>query len=141
SAGPLALARLAGAAAFSGIGIATMHYIGMSALPASAPLQHDPRFVAASVAIAVGASGLALWLADRRRRRPPLLISAVAFGTAIARMHYTAMAGLAVLPHAAPMSGPPAPSTPPRALLVAIRALLTAARLPPPLAPAPSPRP
>ncbi|HKA71699.1 MAG TPA: MHYT domain-containing protein [Xanthobacteraceae bacterium] len=127
SAGPLTPARLAAAAAFSGIGIASMHYTGMSALHASAHLHHDARFVAASVAIAIGASGLALWLADRRGRRPPLLISAVAFGTAIAGMHYTAMAGLTVFPHAAPMSGAPALSTDLLAIVVAIVAFLMSA--------------
>src|SRR4030088_27766 len=56
SVGPLTPARLAAAAVFAGSGIATMHYIGMSALHASAHLEHDPGFVAASVAIAIGAS-------------------------------------------------------------------------------------
>jgi len=122
--GPLTPARLAAAAVFAGSGIATMHYIGMSALHASAHLQHDPAFVAASVAIAIGASGLALWLADGRGARPPLLLSASAFGTAIAGMHYTAMAGLKVFPHASPMSGAPALSSDLLAIVVAIVAFL-----------------
>ena len=127
SAGPLTAARLAAAAAFSGIGIASMHYLGMSALHASAHLQHDMRFVAASVAIAVAAAAAALWLADRRGTRPPLLLSAVAFGTAIAGMHYTAMAGLAIFPHDAPMSGAPVLSTDLLAIVVAIVAFLMSA--------------
>src|SRR5262245_41082357 len=127
SAGPLTPARLAAAAAFSGIGIASMHYTGMSALHASARLHHDARFGAASVAIAIAASGLALWLADRRGARPPLLISAVAFGAAIAGMHYTAMAGLKIFPHDAPMSGAPALSTDLLAIVVAIVAFLMSA--------------
>src|SRR5262249_25100035 len=126
-AGPLTPARLAAAAAVSGVGLASHHHTGMSALHASAHLHHDARFVAASVAIAIGASGLALWLADRRGRRPPLLISAVAFGTAIAGMHYTAMAGLTVFPHAAPMSGAPALSTDLLAIVVAPVAFLSPA--------------
>ncbi|MFL5065649.1 MAG: MHYT domain-containing protein [Xanthobacteraceae bacterium] len=127
SAGPLTPTRLAASAAFSGGGIATMHYIGMSALHASAHLQHDPAFVAASVAIAVGASGLALWLADGRGARPPLVISAIAFGAAIAGMHYTAMAGLAVFPHTSPVSSAPALSTDLLAIVVAIVAFLMSA--------------
>jgi DNA-binding LytR/AlgR family response regulator len=127
STGPLTLARLIASAAFSGGGIATMHYIGMSALHASAHMHHDPGFVAASVAIAIGASGLALWLADRRRARPPLVISAIAFGTAIAGMHYTAMAGLTVFPHTSPVSTAPALSTDLLAIVVAIVAFLMSA--------------
>jgi NO-binding membrane sensor protein with MHYT domain len=127
SAGPLTPARLVASATFSGGGIATMHYIGMSALHASAHLQHDPAFVAASVAIAIGASGLALWLADGRGARPPLVISAIAFGAAIAGMHYTAMAGLAVFPHPNPVSTAPALSTDLLAIVVAIVAFLMSA--------------
>jgi NO-binding membrane sensor protein with MHYT domain len=127
SAGPLTPARLIASATFSGGGIATMHYIGMSALHASAHLQHDPRFVAASVAIAIGASGLALWLADGGGAKPPLLLSAAAFGTAIAGMHYTAMAGLAIFPHISPPSGAPALSSDLLAIVVAIVAFLMSA--------------
>src|SRR5262245_11111169 len=127
SAGPLTPGRLAASAIFSGGGIATMHYIGMSALHASAHLEHRMTVVAASVAIAIGASGLALWLADRRGRRPPLLMSAVAFGIAIAGMHYTAMAGLKIFPHASPISGAPALSTDLLAIVVAIVAFLMSA--------------
>jgi NO-binding membrane sensor protein with MHYT domain len=86
SAGPLTATRLATSAVFMGGGIALMHYIGMSALHASAHLTHAPGFVAASVVFAVAASGLALWLAGGRSGRPPLLLSAAALGVAIAGM-------------------------------------------------------
>ncbi|HMN85100.1 MAG TPA: MHYT domain-containing protein, partial [Bauldia sp.] len=78
---------------FMGLGVASMHYIGMAALHASTGMRHDPAFVAASVAIAIAASGLALRLATTSHGRPPLLISAAALGMAISGMHYTAMAG------------------------------------------------
>jgi NO-binding membrane sensor protein with MHYT domain len=127
SAGPLTPARLAASAVFLGSGIATMHYIGMTALHASAHMEHDTRLVAASVAIAIGASGLALWFTGRRGRRPSLLISAVAFGIAIAGMHYTAMAGLTIFPHASPVSRAPALSSDLLAIVVAIVAFLMSA--------------
>ena len=56
--------------------------------------------VVASVAVAIATSGLALWLAGGRGGRPPLLLSATALGMAIAGMHYTAMAGLTLMPFA-----------------------------------------
>src|SRR5712692_5972954 len=106
--GPLTPIRLAAGACGMGAGIFTMHYLGMAALHASAAMAHAPAYVAASLAVAIGASGLALWLAAGRGGRPPLLLSATAFGLAISGMHYTAMAGLTLYSHGAPPSGAPA---------------------------------
>jgi NO-binding membrane sensor protein with MHYT domain len=120
SAGPLTAVRLAASAVFMGGGIATMHYLGMAALHASAHMEHAPLLVAASVAIAMATSGLALWLANGRGGRPPLLLSASALGTAIAGMHYTAMAGLTLTPFAVRTPGAPALSSDLLAIVVAI---------------------
>ena len=124
SAGPLTGARLTVSAVAMGIGIASMHYIGMAALHASAHLEHATIFVVASVAVGIAASGLALWLAGGRQGRPPLLLSATAFGLAIAGMHYTAMAGLTVYPHADALASGPALSTDLLAIVVAVVAFL-----------------
>jgi NO-binding membrane sensor protein with MHYT domain len=124
NAGPLTRTRLAAAAVFMGLGIVSMHYTGMSALHASAHMTHAVAFVAGSVAVAIAASGLALWLANTSRGRPPLILSATALGSAIAGMHYTAMAGVMIFPHAAPASGAPALSTDLLAIVVAIVAFL-----------------
>ena len=120
SSGPLTLLRLTLSACLMGGGIFTMHYIGMSALSASAYMVHDRYFVAASMAIAIAASGLALWLATGRGGRPPLILSAIAFGIAVSGMHYTAMEGLTLLPFAAPSAGAPALSTDLLAIIVAV---------------------
>ena len=100
TAGPLTARRLVASATFMGLGIVSMHYIGMLAIHASAHMVHAPLFVAASIAIAIAASGLALRFAAGSSPGPPMLWSAVAMGIAISGMHYTAMAGLAVFPHA-----------------------------------------
>src|SRR5262249_42566218 len=121
--GPLRLTRLGAAACGMGAGIFTMHYIGMAALHASAMMPHAPTYVAASMAVAIGASALALWLAAGRGGRPPMLLSATAFGIAISGMHYTAMAGLTLYPHA-PASSAPALSSDLLAIVVAIVAFL-----------------
>ena len=97
-----------------------MHYIGMSALDASTYIIHDPLFVAASMAIAIAASGLALWLATRRAGRPPLILSAMVFGIAVSAMHYTAMAGVTLYPYVTSSSGVPALSTDLLAIVVAV---------------------
>jgi NO-binding membrane sensor protein with MHYT domain len=124
SAGPPTAARLAASAVFMGGGIVSMHYIGMAALHASAHLTHAPGFVIASIAVAIAASGLALWLAGGRAGRPPLILSAIALGLAITGMHYTAMAGLTLLPRAVPASQAPALSPDLLAIVVAIVSFL-----------------
>jgi NO-binding membrane sensor protein with MHYT domain len=120
SSGPLTLLRLTLSACLMGGGIFTMHYIGMSALSASAFMVHDRYYVAASMAIAIAASGLALWLATGRGGRPPLILSAIAFGIAVSGMHYTAMEGLTLLPFASTSAGAPVLSTDLLAIIVAV---------------------
>ena len=124
SAGPLTPARVTASACLMGGGIFTMHYIGMEALHASAHMRHAPAYVAASMAVAICASGLALWLAAGRARRPPLILSAIAFGMAISGMQYTAMAGLTVFPHGGITSGAPALSSDLLAIVVAVVAFI-----------------
>jgi len=120
SSGPFTLLRLTLSACLMGGGIFSMHYLGMSALDASTYMIHDRVFVAASMAIAIAASGLALWLAAGRGRRPPLLLSAIAFGIAISGMHYTAMSGVTLYAYAPAATGAPALSTDLLAIVVAV---------------------
>ncbi|OJF99427.1 MHYT domain-containing protein [Pararhizobium antarcticum] len=81
------------AAVLMGIGITTMHYVGMTAVHSVFHLTHNPTYALASIVIAVAASGLALWLAFSAERRPPLFLCAVVLGCAVSGMHYMAMAG------------------------------------------------
>jgi diguanylate cyclase len=120
SSGPLTELRLTLSSCLMGGGIFTMHYIGMSALEDSALMIHARPFVVASMAIAIGASGLALWLAADRGGRPPLIISATVFGIAISGLHYTAMAGVTLYPLDIKLSAGPALSTDLLAMVVAI---------------------
>src|SRR6476646_11560623 len=119
SSGPFSLPRLFLSACLMGGGIFSMHYIGMTALHASAHMEHAPFFVMASLIIAIVASGLALWLARGEVRRPPLILSSVAFGIAVSGMHYTAMAGMKLFPLPATSSAP-ALSTDLFAIVVAV---------------------
>jgi PAS domain S-box-containing protein len=90
--------RLCAAGLCLGLAIVAMHYTGMAAVRVQARLTYDPVLVAASVAIAVGASTVALWLFlwlrndNSRRGRSFRAGAAVVMGLAIAGMHYTAMA-------------------------------------------------
>ncbi len=113
------------AATVMGVGIASMHYIGMLALHASAHMMHNPVYVLASVLIAILASGLALWLAFASETRPPLIVCAAVLGCAISGMHYTAMAGLTLHPIVGtPPTGTPAISGDLLAVIVSIVAFL-----------------
>jgi NO-binding membrane sensor protein with MHYT domain len=91
--------RLLILAAFAmGLGIVTMHYVGMIAIHSVVHVNHDPRYVLASITIAIAASGLALWLAFSADRRPPLFLCAAVLGCAVSGMHYMAMAGMTIHP-------------------------------------------
>src|SRR5215471_18324507 len=120
SSGPLTLLRLTLSSCLMGGGIFAMHYLGMSALDASTHMVHDPGHVGLSMAIAIAASGLALWLATGQAWRAPLILSAAAFGVAISGMHYTAMTGVTLYPFVTSASAAPALSTDLLAIVVAV---------------------
>ncbi len=93
----MTVVRLAGGAVLMGSGVCAMHYTGMAAMRMNPPIQYDPALFAASVAIAVAASGAALWIAFRLRKNGKYVWlmrsgAAVVMGLAIAGMHYTGMA-------------------------------------------------
>ncbi|GAB3376409.1 MHYT domain-containing protein [Massilia agri] len=89
--------HLAWGALLMGLGINAMHYTGMAGMRMDPAITYDPWLFLASVAIAIGASAGALWIAFRLNENllhPRLLQlgAAVVMGAAIAGMHYTGMA-------------------------------------------------
>jgi NO-binding membrane sensor protein with MHYT domain/signal transduction histidine kinase len=94
----LSLTRLAVGSIVMGAGICAMHYSGMSAIQIVPIITYQPWLVLASIAIAVGASFAALWLAFQLRSGQSRYIglaragAAVIMGLAISGMHYTGMA-------------------------------------------------
>lgn len=98
SIGKPTLRRVASSAVLLGVGIASMHYVGMHGLAGYFVMHHDPVFVALSVLIAIGAAygGLRAFLA--RQGGLQLTFSAIAFGIAVSGMHYTAMIGTRLVP-------------------------------------------
>ena len=94
----LSLKRLAVGSVVMGAGICAMHYSGMAAIQIVPMISYEPLLVAASIAIAVGASFAALWLAFNLRSGESKSIglaragAAAVMGLAISGMHYTAMA-------------------------------------------------
>ena len=81
-----------------GCGVASMHYIGMSAIRVQDSLTYDPMLVAASVIIAVIAGTAALWAALRLHSLVSTFAASLIMGVAVSGMHYTGMAALRVYP-------------------------------------------
>jgi len=93
----LPLPRLLAGAVLMGLGIAAMHYLGMAAMRMQPGIDYDPLWLALSIAVAIGASGAALWIALRlrgegRHTLPLRMIASLVMGLAIVGMHYTGMA-------------------------------------------------
>ncbi|MNF46686.1 Cyclic di-GMP phosphodiesterase Gmr [compost metagenome] len=89
--------QLAFGALIMGAGISAMHYTGMAALRMTPGIDYAPTLFGASLAIAVGASAAALWIAFRLRQNTPYVRfaragAAIIMGIAIVGMHYTGMA-------------------------------------------------
>jgi PAS domain S-box-containing protein len=98
------LRPLLAAGVFMGLGICTMHYVGMAAIVTSATITHAPVFVTLAFVIAIGASTGALIAARGERTLLQRMLAAVVLGSAIVGMHYTAMLGVDAIPNAAARS-------------------------------------
>jgi diguanylate cyclase len=88
--------RLVVGAIVMGTGVACMHYTGMAAMRMMPGITYNPVLFAASVLIAILASGAALWIAfhlrqDSAHTRRLRMGAAVVMGAAIVGMHYTGM--------------------------------------------------
>lgn len=90
--GPNASLRWLAGGLLAGVGVAAMHYIGMSAMRLPAVIEWSPLLVTASVAIAVAASGAALWLAFSIEREWQRVAAALLMAGAVCGMHYTGAA-------------------------------------------------
>jgi NO-binding membrane sensor protein with MHYT domain len=83
----------------AGLGVASMHYMGMAALRMSAAMTYSLPLLALSVIIAIVAATAALWAALRLRGILSTLGAALIMGVAVSGMHYTGMAAMSI--HAA----------------------------------------
>lgn len=101
SIGEPSLKRVASSAVLLGVGIASMHYVGIHGLAGHFGIVHDRIMVLLSVVVAIVTAygGLRAFLAQQEGIR--LIVSSVAFGIAVSGMHYTAMLGM----HFEPLTG------------------------------------
>ncbi|MBK3509778.1 putative bifunctional diguanylate cyclase/phosphodiesterase [Pseudomonas sp. MF6747] len=105
-AGRLATARgravyvwMTGGALAMGVGVWSMHFIGMLALRLPFALGFELGITALSLLIAVLSSGFALWLVSQPRLPAwQLAFGALIMGAGISSMHYTGMAAMRMTP-------------------------------------------
>ncbi|QCX75879.1 hypothetical protein C9F11_10995 [Streptomyces sp. YIM 121038] len=90
----------------TGLGIASMHYLGMAGMRLGGRLQYNTFTVAASVVIAVVAAIAALWAAGQVRGFLWSLGASLVMGLAVSGMHYTGMAAVSVHLHSTPSPSP-----------------------------------
>lgn len=90
---------LAGGAGAMGIGIWSMHFIGMLAFSLPIPIGYDPLITLLSLLIAISSSAFALWVGCQNTLSSKRLVgSAILLGSGIVSMHYTGMAAMQMVP-------------------------------------------
>src|SRR6266852_9019067 len=93
--GRVRLAWLVGGATAMGVGIWSMHYIGMLAFSLPVPVLYDWPTVLLSLMAAVFASAVALFVVSREKLGwVRAAVGSVIMGSGIASMHYTGMAAM-----------------------------------------------
>ncbi|MFE0245754.1 MHYT domain-containing protein [[Kitasatospora] papulosa] len=100
----------------TGLGVASMHYLGMAGMNFGGVFEYDTLTVSFSVVIAVVAATTALWAAVSVHGFLPSLGASVVMGVAVSGMHYTGMAALQV--HLHPDAAPAPPGEAPTSLLL-----------------------
>ncbi|MFJ4840285.1 MHYT domain-containing protein [Streptomyces sp. NPDC088746] len=91
----------------TGLGVASMHYLGMAALRLHGAVSYDPLLVTVSVVIAVVAATAALWAALHIRSPGAVALASLVMGAAVSSMHYTGMlaVGVRVTPSGSELPG------------------------------------
>ena len=79
-----------------GLGVASMHYMGMWAMRMPDTMSYSGQLLALSVVIAIVAGTAALWAALRLGGVRHTLLASLIMGVAVSGMHYTGMAALTV---------------------------------------------
>ncbi|MDT0388836.1 MULTISPECIES: MHYT domain-containing protein [Streptomyces] len=80
----------------TGLGVASMHYLGMAAVRLHGDVSYDPALVMLSVLIAVVAATAALWAALNIKSPVAVTLASLIMGAAVSSMHYTGMLAVSV---------------------------------------------
>ncbi|MFF7331425.1 MHYT domain-containing protein [Streptomyces sp. NPDC090306] len=80
----------------TGLGIASMHYLGMAAVRLHGDVSYDPVLVVLSVVVAVVAATVALWAGLYVTSPRAVAAASLVMGAAVSSMHYTGMFAVSV---------------------------------------------
>jgi Bacterial signalling protein N terminal repeat len=97
--------RLLLGGAIVGIGVASMHYLGMEAMSMPDSMRYNVPLFVMSVLIALVAGTAALWAGTRVRGIGATVVASLIMGVAVSGMHYTGMAAMRVYSDAPMSSG------------------------------------
>jgi diguanylate cyclase (GGDEF)-like protein len=82
-----------------GIGIWSMHFVGMLAFSLPVSMGYDPTITLLSLLIAIASSAFALWMVCQSNlSQLRLMIGALVMGAGVCSMHYTGMAAMRMMP-------------------------------------------
>lgn len=107
--------RLALGGLIVGVGVASMHYLGMAAMIMQDTMSYSPVLLVLSVVIAVVAGTAALWIGTWVRGVGATVGASLIMGVAVSGMHYTGMAAMHV--HRGAMAAMPGGGASPAAFL------------------------
>ena len=90
---------LTGGSIAMGIGIWSMHFLGMLAFSLPIPMGYDPAITTLSLLLAIASSAFALWIVCQQKLSPlRLCCAALLMGAGVSSMHYTGMAAMRMTP-------------------------------------------
>ncbi|MEV8048048.1 MHYT domain-containing protein [Streptomyces griseoluteus] len=80
----------------TGLGVASMHYLGMAAVRLHGDVTYDPVLVGLSIVIAVVAATAALWAGLNIKSPLAVTLASLVMGAAVSSMHYSGMFAVSV---------------------------------------------
>ena len=98
SIGSYQIKRIIVAGIIMGLGISSMHYVGMSAIRGNGGLSYSMLWIGVSIGIGMAASTASLWAAMTLHGLKRRLVAALVMGVSISGVHYTGMLGTTFLP-------------------------------------------
>ena len=105
------MTRLLLSGPIAGLGVVSMHYMGMASMNTHGEMHHDLFWIITAVIVAIVAATTALWFASRIQGQIAIIAASLVMGIAVSLMHYAGMVGVHVEPDEADFQGAPEGAT------------------------------